>query len=393
MSMVLSFIVLLCLVYSVRCGVYLDNVDCDSFVDYVPTDPGLYRYDPLYVKLHRCHGKYYELNPHNRKCVPSNTSKLNVIVYDKFGQPSTLELANHTECRQVCSITQANCTKYATFDSGLCECSCNNDKVECPERFTWDRFRCDCKCRQEATECNQGKEWSTEECGCTCKSKLIARCAKRGQAINKDSCTCVDAAVVAKQTSDCEGGVTGAMLAVIILGEAFVIAVCYYFFYVYCYKHNYLGRKANKPNGYYHNGDITIAPVNGVTYHTTYDVNEDDEKYSSNQFSDKERIRQEEVSDANYNNRNDEQGYDRNSPASLKHPPYHHHDDMMEADEKSLLNKPSDEYYMYGNDDVSNTEERPPSSTDTHNLNLPPKYSDCVSDLNSEDGYASVTQV
>lgn len=379
----------------ISCNTYLENVNCGSHVDYIPTDPGTYKYDPMYVKLHRCHGKYYEANPHNRRCVPKPDGIvfLNITMFNRGGNAFTKRVENHTACIQECAISQKNCTPYQTFNSRECDCICNKTaKAVCPSNLQWDPIKCDCTCQKQAVaDCGLNKEWSETECGCTCKADIVRLCNSERRSINKDSCLCDDAPIIAAQSSGCEGGVNGAMLAVIILGEAFIIVVCYYFFYIYCYKHNYLGRKAEKVNnsGYYHKGDISsdTRVMNGGTYHTAnYD---DDYNLNERSLSDKERIRHEEAN-ANNVNAYPMRGGDNQSYRSRDDNKYPYYPNTRD-DEKAPLSKQGEEFYMYN--DIMEVDGRPPSSTDTHNLNIPPDYSDCVSDVTSEDGYASVTQV
>lgn len=371
--------------------VHLPNVDCAPYIDHVPTDPGKYRYEPYYVKLHRCHGKHPVVqNPKNEKCVPTSNGVQNVTIYavNQLGKVTQINVVNHTACNQECVISQNDCSPFEYFKKSVCGCSCNYTSVTGPKKcelpLVWQQPSCNCVCPKNADSqvCGRRKEFNKDECGCTCKAKFYARCAKRKQVVDEDTCYCIEPSViVGKSKSGCDGGVNGAMLAVVIIVEAFVIVFCYYFFYVYCYRHNYLERKNNKnvSSGYYHNGDIPNDTGHG-NYGSAYD--ERNSYTESAQLTDKELIKQEERERGRLNGLSDKDrirleeeneyaGYypvEEKSPLAPKHPPngelYY---DIMEVD-------------------------GPPSSLDNHNLNIPPDYSDAVSDF-SEDGYGSVTQV
>ena len=237
-------------------AIYLENVVCAPYIDHVATDPGLYRYEPFYVKMHRCHGKHPAPNPQNEKCVPrleGGAVNVSIYVYDQLSNLKILDVLNHTACVQKCSLTQENCSPYEHFRPSLCGCSCNytlaNGRSNCVAPFVWQQSSCNCVCPIDAEKlvCKQRQVFNTEECGCTCKAKFYARCAKRKQIVDEETCYCIEpSTIVGKSRSGCDGGVNGAMLAVVILVEAFVIVFCYYLFYVYCYKHNYLKRKKDK---------------------------------------------------------------------------------------------------------------------------------------------------
>ena len=415
-------------------AIYLKNVACAPYIDHVATDPGLYRYEPFYVKMHRCHGKDPVPNPKNMKCVPESeggTTNVSVFVFDQFSDLKTLEVVNHTACVQKCVISQESCSPFEQFRPALCDCKCNyspnNGPSNCFEPFVWSHSACNCKCPLSADKvvCKQRMVFSKEECGCTCKSKFYARCAKRKQIVDEETCHCIPPSeLVGKSRSGCDGGVNGGMLAVVILAEAFLIVFCYYFFYVYCYKHNYLRRKADKQNvsaGYYHNGDIPNDTVNGVNGaaggrkpHSSYGgaVKTDDNGASA--LSDKELIRKEERDRRRRNEpRQRHNGYaapplqhdkerlyreddDDDDVELVQHPGYYPDEEKASLDPSRPHHnhhndhrRPSDDMYY----DIMQVDGGgPPSSLDNHNLNIPPDYSDAVSEF-SEDGYGSVTQV
>ena len=415
-------------------AIYLKNVDCAPYIDHVATDPGLYRYEPFYVKMHRCHGKDPVPNPKNMKCVPSSvggTSNVSVYVLDQLSTLTTLDVVNHTACVQKCVISQESCSPYEQFRPSLCDCKCNytssNGPSNCFAPFVWSQSACDCKCPLSADTvvCKQRMVFSKEECGCTCKSKFYARCAKRKQIVDEDTCHCIPPSeLVGKSRSGCDGGVNGAMLAVVILVEAFLIVFCYYLFYVYCYKHNYLKRKAEKQNvsaGYYHNGDIPNDTVNGVAagrkldnYGSSYGGARatTDEHNGAVALSDKELIRKEEHDRKRRNERQRLNGYaapsqhdkerlyreeedEEDDEELVQHPGYYPDEEKVSLDPSrphpnhhNNHRRPSDDMYY----DIMQVDGGPPSSLDNHNLNIPPDYSDAVSDF-SEDGYGSVTQV
>ena len=393
----------------------MKNVECGPHLDHVETDPD-YRYEPYFVKMHRCHGKDPVLNPRNEKCVPKRlggTANVSVYVLNQLNKLITISVLNHTSCVQECVISQDNCSPYEHFSPRVCDCRCNytssqDGRSNCEAPFVWQQSACNCMCPVDESRvtCMQRKVFSKEECGCTCKAKFYARCAKRKQIVDQDTCHCIEPSeLVGKSQSGCEGGVNGAMLAVVILVEAFVIVFCYYFFYAYCYKYNYLARKADKKknvsSGYYHNGDIpNDTPNNGAiskqgNYGSSYD---DQKRFSLTEdntvvgLSDKELIHKEERHrDSGYHYPHGKNGY---ATAADKER-FLHEDEEEERSHSNYCpgaplgidreHAPRDSYQ-----DIMEVD-GPPSSLENHNLVLPPDYSDAISDL-SED-YGSVTQV
>ncbi|XP_066927880.1 uncharacterized protein [Clytia hemisphaerica] len=378
--------------------IHLENVECAPYIDHVATDPNLYRYEPYFVKMHRCHGKHPVPNPKNEKCVPkmqNGKDNVEIIVLTKLGNVHFLNITNHTDCEQRCVISQEDCTPYEQFKSSTCGCSCNYSPSTGPKNcyapFIWQQSACNCICPKDehSQVCAKRKVFSKEECGCTCKAKFYARCAKRKQVVDEGTCECVDPEVlVGKSRSGCDGGVNGAMLAVVIIVEAFVIVFCYYFFYRYCYKHNFLGRKKEKnvSSGYYHNGDIPNDTA-ARTYESTHDERE---KLTENtRKPDKELIRQEERERVRLNGLSDKERIRiEEEEESDQYAGYY-----PEEEKSRYPNHNGDMYY----NDIMEVDGPPsshggPPSLDNHNLNIPPDYSDAISDF-SEDGYGSVTQV
>lgn len=374
----------------------LGNVDCAPYVDYVASDPGLYRFWPMYVEIHRCQGKHFSPNPKNMKCMPTKTGieklKYRVTSY-QTGNPIDLTIDNHTACSQQCVVSQANCTPYEHFKAGECGCTCNITKASegqalCKPPFSWQQNGCNCVCPKPAdTNCGEKRQFNTDLCQCTCSARVYNRCARKKRVVDERTCLCVEPTVViAKARSDCEGGVNGAMLAVVIIVEAVMIVFCYYFFYVYCYKYNYLGRKNKQhvSSGFYHNGDIPTdrAAVSNGNYHLQYDDSSERDK-----MVDKEWIRNEEEEGKrprHYGMSDKEVIALEEDNASGDYLSYYSDEEKSRFAPKS--NGGGDYFY----NDIMEVD-GPPSSLDNHNLNLPPEYSDAVSDLSETEG--SVTQV
>lgn len=399
MDKILCCLAILCMLLAVLVQgeiTVLRNVDCAPYIDHVATDPENYNYDPYYVKLHRCHGKHYAQNPKNVRCVPKADGVVPVTYHavNQLGNLETRTIDNHTACTQECIISQKDCTPFEQFREATCGCSCDNytsttGKKNCEAPFIWQQSACNCICPINAatTTCARRKVFSTEECGCVCKAKFYARCAKRQQVVDESICECVDPAViVGKSRSGCDGGVKGLMLAVVIIVEALVIVLCYFFFYVYCYKHNYLGRKNKKKknDGFYHNGDV---PTDAVPRMNGNGANYDRSSPHEGNPTDKELIRQEERERERHNGLSDkdrihiEEQYPDYYPEQEKAP--------LAPRQQNQQQRGSGDYFYSDIMEVDG----PPSSLDNHNLNIPPDYSDAISDFSTEDGYGSVTQV
>ena len=359
----------------------LRNVECGPHIDYIETDPGKYRYFPFVVELYRCHGSNNGPNPQNKKCVASGESgsikKVKSQVFDQeTGQVVPLTLQNYTKCTEVCMLSQEKCTPYETFtNNNTCNCKCHYDSSNptnaslCRKLgpdFKWNMGKCNCECGKDPQQrvCKIKKQiFSDDLCACVCKPKFSQRCAKRGQVLDEATCGCVDRPVATGAAqSGCKDGVTGGVLAVIMIIEALALMVGYFFFYVYCYKKKYLERKASK-----------------------YSV-----KNSQVQHDHQDGVRNGDVVLATEGSFNDEQSQDSiDSESNISPQSVISYSSMniYPHDEKSPLTNNKDEWYLYN--DIEETDETP------YKRNLvPPSYSEYISDNDHDDeGLASVTQV
>ncbi|XP_057311796.1 uncharacterized protein LOC130649525 [Hydractinia symbiolongicarpus] len=250
----------------VNCCITLDvqnlpNVDCNSYVDFVATDPKYHRYTPYYVKLNRCNGvNVGGWKPHNKRCLPTKDgiSNISILTVDSGNRFNFVTLQNHTACNERCIIDNSSCTQYQTFQPNDCDCLCkyNNPPQTnpCVHPLTWDHTKCNCVCPHTSLKCEKGKVFTKDTCGCTCNIKIRIQCTERKMLIDQNSCTCVAPNVVtgaAKGT--CEGDVKGGVLAVVMIMEALAFVVAYFFLYSYCYKRQYLPRKQAKNSNLQHN--------------------------------------------------------------------------------------------------------------------------------------------
>ena len=234
--------------------VHLKNIDCGSYVDYVPVDEQFFRYMPYYVELHRCHGANPIVNPQNRQCVPKDGAVKNVSIYAveiSSLKPIVLTVKNYTSCDEKCLLNSSSCTPYQTFEQEICYCECNYTDTPvpnpCARPFVWDKTACNCVCPDSGLMCEDRKEFNQEVCGCVCQQKFNVLCASRNQYIDQNTCGCIDLAEVRSSARiGCKDGVNGSILAVIMFIEAFLIIASYFVLYVYCYKRKYLSMKNSK---------------------------------------------------------------------------------------------------------------------------------------------------
>ena len=246
--------------------VVLKNIECGLDIDYIETDVGKNRYYPFVVELYHCHGFNNSSSSQNKKCFvyaePGTIKRVISQTFDKQTEqpPVILTLQNYTKCTEVCMLSQENCTPYETFtNNNTCNCKCHYDSSNPPNAslcknlgpdFKWNSDKCNCECGKDPQQkvCKIKKQiFSDDLCTCACKPKISLRCAKRGQVLNETTCGCVDPPVVTGAAQcDCKDGVTGGVLAVIMVIEALALIAGYFYFYVYCYKKKYLKRKASK---------------------------------------------------------------------------------------------------------------------------------------------------
>jgi len=364
---------------------FLPNVDCGPHVDYIETDPGLHRYNPYVVKLHRCHGSNIGANPQNKQCLvdPVGIKELGIFAFKlDDNTPSNIKVQNYTKCKEHCMVNQTSCTPYQNFTSETeCSCKCNYKTTPVPNPcvapFFWDQSKCNCACPHSTMTCAARKEFDKELCGCVCKQKFNLRCAKRKQILNEQDCTCVDPPIVTGAAQqNCDGGVSGGLLAVIMVLEAFFIIICYLVFYVYCYTRVYKRKQEAKysVNKHSTNGNVVQYTSNGVTPPlteepvVTYTASNADE-YSEKRYSD---------------------DHSDQSHGGLL---YTSQECYPDEEKSPLADKP--EWYLYNDETEDTTSELPESEApfgDYRHRVAPPSYTDCMSER-SEDGYTSVTQV
>lgn len=235
---------------------YLKNVECNSYIDYVQTDPLKYfRYNPFYVKLHRCHGADSLMNPRNKYCLPTPTGIQELDIYvinNGNGSYEVMKVQNHTSCAEVCLLDQSECSPYQKFSKDECVCMCQYDKTPdpnpCLSPFRWDKSMCDCICSLDSMVCPKRQEFNKNDCGCVCKQKFHVRCAKRQMVVDEETCGCIEPTVITGKSTgqECVGNIKFEMLIIALCLEAFVIIILYLFLYRYCYKVVYFRRKADK---------------------------------------------------------------------------------------------------------------------------------------------------
>ena len=367
------------LTYSMQTKVVWQNVECGLNIDYIETDPGKIRYYLFVVELYHSHESNNNSSLQNKECfVYGSIEQVMSQAFDQQTQQRSIIsiLQNYTKCTEVCMLSQEKCTPYETFtNNNTCNCKCHYDSSNPPNAslcrklgpdFKWNMDKCNCECGKDPQQrvCKIKKQiFSDDLCACVCKPKFSLRCAKRGQVLDEATCGCVDRPVATGAAqSGCKDGVTGGVLAVIMIIEALALMVGYFFFYVYCYKKKYLERKASK-----------------------YSV-----KNSQVQHDHQDGVRNGDVVLATEGSFNDEQSQDsidNESNISPQSVISYSSMNIYPNDEKSPLTNNKDEWYLYN--DIEETDETP------YKRNLvPPSYSEYISDNDHDDeGLASVTQV
>lgn len=184
--------------------IWLDNIDCGAYPNYVETDvhkPS--HYYPCIVQLHRCTGANNGDDLYRKKCVPVDNSiqQVDLDVYDiDQGSFTSLKIANHTACQEVCAVNATACSKYETFHPDECLCYCNYDHEPepspCHSPFQWDETMCDCVCTIDPSTCDENKEFNGNQCVCFCKVEYQEKCAKSMKVLDPQTCECLEASVV-----------------------------------------------------------------------------------------------------------------------------------------------------------------------------------------------------
>ena len=242
------------LTYSMQTKVVWQNVECGLNIDYIETDPGKIRYYLFVVELYHSHESNNNSSLQNKECfVYGSIEQVMSQAFDQQTQQRSIIsiLQNYTKCTEVCMLSQEKCTPYETFtNNNTCNCKCHYDSSNPPNAslcrklgpdFKWNMDKCNCECGKDPQQrvCKIKKQiFSDDLCACVCKPKFSLRCAKRGQVLDEATCGCVQ--------SGCKDGVSGGVLAAIMVIEALAFIVGYFYFYVYCYKKKYLKRKASK---------------------------------------------------------------------------------------------------------------------------------------------------
>jgi len=363
-------------------------VYCAPHLNYIQSDPTTNKFLPYIFQIHRCGGS--EENPAYKRCVPTSdgvqTVPLKLLAADEQ-KMETVTYENHTKCELVCVKDANTCSPHETYDGARCACDCkykqaDDTKGVCESPFQFKRTsgNCDCVCPDfiRNAACGLNKVFSEEDCGCVCKRKFFKRCARKKMVID-ETCNCVDPPTNAKTigSKNCKGGVTGGVLAVIVIFEAVCFVGGYFLFYVYCYKRQYKPQQEMKRQKTLDTGTLD----NGNQIHFFYkeqhpDTAPDDRRHNEIEeavarFKDSQRDSQR---SGKYSNQDNRSGKFSNS------------DSYYPDDEKSPLTPKSQksEDFMYN--DILETED------DMHYLHASNTDSYSLSEYDGS-GYASVTQV
>ena len=128
---------------------WLNNIDCASYVDIVPTDPDVFRYHPLYVNLNRCKGADYKGTASLMTCSPkeSETVELDVLDTNEY-MWTKIKLQNDTVCEFKCRLDPSSCTEYQQWNEDTCVCDCKYKQGDtpptCPPGEVFDYTHCKC---------------------------------------------------------------------------------------------------------------------------------------------------------------------------------------------------------------------------------------------------------
>ena len=253
----MHLVILVSLIQSADSVKHAIPVYCSPHLSYIQSDPPNNKLLPYMFEIHRCGGS--EENPAYKRCVPTSdgvkTVPLKLLAADE-GKIETVRYENHTKCELVC-VTDANtCSPHENYDQARCACDCKYSRAEdtkdvCTPPFQFKRTsgNCDCVCPNfiRNAACGLNEVFSEKDCGCVCKMKVYKRCARKKMVINEE-CNCDDPSTYVKipGKESCNGGVTGRVLAVIIILVAICIVGGYLLFYVCCYKQQYKPRHEEK---------------------------------------------------------------------------------------------------------------------------------------------------
>ena len=229
-------------------AVWLENVHCATYIDYVETDPGYARYLPFIVKLHRCQGSVGVDKPSVKACVPSNVTEVEIVTQNlQTFRYETIKVLNHTKCTSKCTRDPTTCTPFQRWNPKRCRCDCKTHgepaRDTCCAEKQWSKSHCGCVCRQPPRSCSHKRqEWSTETCGCRCKPKFYQRCAQLNLTLDLDTCKCMHNLVSNDYNQQgsriCYTTDTATLsLDVVILlcvAEALIIAFAYIIYFVGC---------------------------------------------------------------------------------------------------------------------------------------------------------------
>ncbi|XP_066921965.1 uncharacterized protein [Clytia hemisphaerica] len=239
----LSCVFLLQLVME-RCSgtaIWLENVHCATYIDYVETDPGHARYLPFIVRLHRCQGSVGVDKPSIKACVPSNISEVEIVTQNLHTfRYETIKVLNHTSCTSRCTTDSSSCNKYQKWNQKRCRCECKTrgepKKDTCCAPKVWSQHRCNCECLEEPQQCHRRKEWRKEACGCKCKDKYFQRCRQLNLTLDLDNCRCMNLIANSPQVTCISDTITLSLDIVVLIcvSEALLIAFVYIVYYISC---------------------------------------------------------------------------------------------------------------------------------------------------------------
>jgi len=223
--------------------IWLENVHCDTYVDYIETDPIHARYLPYVVRLHRCQGSVGAIKPSVKACVPRNVSELEIVTQNlQTFRYETIRVLNHTSCMSRCTSGASSCNQYQKWDPKRCRCNCKTrgepKKDTCCAPKKWSDAHCGCICAQPKPEkCHKRKEWNNDECSCQCRQKFHHKCAQANATIDLDTCRCISMVSHEPVILPCYDDGTRLSMDIVVLvcvAEALLMAFGYIVYYVAC---------------------------------------------------------------------------------------------------------------------------------------------------------------
>ena len=236
-------------------AIWLENVHCDTYVDYVETDSVNARYLPFVVKLHRCQGSVGVDKPADKACVPSNVTHVEIVTQNlQTFRYETIKVVNHTKCTSRCTQNASICNPYQKWNVKRCRCDCKTphgkDAACCAEKM-WSATQCNCVCRRQPHDCaRKRQEWSARTCGCQCKPKYHQRCAQLNLTLDVDTCRCFNNQNLMSNNQEgsvCYRDTVTLSLDIVVLlcvAEALLIVFIYVVYYIGC-----RAGSANRPGG------------------------------------------------------------------------------------------------------------------------------------------------